>query len=88
MPDYPVTQAVLRLWGRLLAVTSANRSGESAALRAEPESTIEPLTASAVTWESALVRRRISLSGATSGSTRISTLAIWRPAASKKKMLV
>ena len=35
VPDYPVTQAVLRLWGRLLAVTSANRSGESAALRAE-----------------------------------------------------
>ena len=35
VPDYPVTQAVLRPWGRLLAVTSANRSGEPAATRAD-----------------------------------------------------
>ena len=35
VPDYPVTQAVLRQWGRLLAVTSANRSGEPAATRAD-----------------------------------------------------
>ena len=35
VPDYPVTQVVLRLWGRWLAVTSANRSGEPAAVRAE-----------------------------------------------------
>ena len=34
VPDYPVTQAVLRQWGRLLAVTSANRSGEPAATSA------------------------------------------------------
>ena len=35
VPDHPVTQAVLRAAGSLLAVTSANRSGDDAAVTAQ-----------------------------------------------------
>ena len=57
----------------------------SLALRAVPVSTTEAFIACAVTCAFGTWRRSNSLSAPTSGSTRISTLAIWRPPASRRR---
>ena len=49
IPDHPVMLAVLRAWGGVLAVTSANRSGESPATTAAAALTaLEPFVALAL----------------------------------------